>query len=180
VSTVRDDGEVRRAPAAMTSPAAFGRALAFVLRWEGGEVHDPADPGGHTKYGISKRAHPEVDIATLTVGQAAEIYRTKYWALAGCADLPWPVALGVFDMAVNAGVRTAVRCLQRAVGAVDDGVLGPATLKAVDGRDPVRVARDLAVYRMRHYAALEGWGRFGLAWTKRTIDAVVVGVTQNS
>lgn len=155
----------------------FDHAVAFVLKWEGGLVDDPNDPGGLTKYGISKRAHPGEDIANLTVARATEIYRFEYWLRARCEQMPWPVALGVFDMAVNAGVRAAIRCLQRAVGEADDGIYGPRTDIAVNGRDPVRVARDVAVERVRYYSALPGWARYGHAWTKRTVDAVVASVT---
>lgn len=151
----------------------FDRAVAFVLRQEGGEVDDPFDPGGHTKYGISKRAHPEIDIASLTEERAKEIYRTDYWHVAHCDAMPWPVALGVLDMAVNAGVRVALRCLQRAIGTKDDGEWGALSQKALDGRDPVRVARDLAVQRIRYYSAMPGWIRYSEAWTKRTIDAAM-------
>ena len=41
--------------------AYFERAIDKTLAWEGGYVNDPKDPGGETKYGISKRAHPDVD-----------------------------------------------------------------------------------------------------------------------
>jgi lysozyme family protein len=57
----------------------FERALAFTLRWEGGLSQDPDDPGGTTKYGISARAHPEVDVRNLTLEDAKEIYRKEYW-----------------------------------------------------------------------------------------------------
>ena len=50
----------------------FTRAISFVLKWEGGYVNDPADPGGKTKYGISKRYHPKVDIKALTEKEAAD------------------------------------------------------------------------------------------------------------
>ena len=36
----------------------------WILQTEGGYVNDPADPGGETKYGISKKAYPTVDIKT--------------------------------------------------------------------------------------------------------------------
>jgi len=39
-----------------------------VLRREGGAklTKDPDDPGGVTKYGISKRSNPDVDVENLT------------------------------------------------------------------------------------------------------------------
>ncbi len=52
----------------------FEGALKFTLSWKGGLVNDPNDPGGETKYGISKRAYPELDIANLTLEQAKGIY----------------------------------------------------------------------------------------------------------
>jgi hypothetical protein len=61
----------------------FERAVAFVLRHEGGYVNDPRDPGGETKYGISKRAYPRLDIKGLTEADAKEIYRRDYWEKAG-------------------------------------------------------------------------------------------------
>ena len=57
----------------------FDRALAAVLDWEGAVTNDAADPGGLTKYGISQRAYPSLDIASLTVEQAAVIYHQDYW-----------------------------------------------------------------------------------------------------
>ena len=50
----------------------FQRCVLFVLNEEGGYVNDPADPGGETNFGISMRAHPEVDIKALTKAKAAE------------------------------------------------------------------------------------------------------------
>lgn len=87
----------------------FDAALDHVFRWEGGYVNDPRDPGGETKYGISKRAYPDMDIAALTTQQAAAIYRRDYWQRAGCDDLPPAQAAALFDAAVNAGAARARR-----------------------------------------------------------------------
>lgn len=81
------------------------------MRFEGGYVNDPADPGGETKYGISKRAYPNVDIRNLTPELAGTIYENDYWGPAGCAQLPPGMALVVFDSAVNCGVQRAVNWL---------------------------------------------------------------------
>jgi Glycosyl hydrolase 108 len=82
----------------------FTRALQFTSKWEGGYVNDPQDPGGVTKYGISKRSYPKLDIENLTREQANEIYYKDYWLTSGCDSLPGPLCLVAFDSAVNHGV----------------------------------------------------------------------------
>lgn len=91
----------------------FRKSLAFVLKWEGGYVNDPDDPGGETKWGISKRNHPTLDIPNLTPEQAAKIYSDEYWDPAGCDSLPFPVCTAVFDTAVNLGVSRAVSWIKQ-------------------------------------------------------------------
>ena len=158
---------------------AFDRALEFVFRWEGGEVDDPNDPGGHTKYGISARAYPGLDIGSLTREQAREIYLRDYWAPTCCELIPFALALPLFDMAVNAGPKTAVRCLQRTLGVEDDGKIGAITLGAIQRvGDLERASRDMAVERIAYYAALPGWKHYRKGWTKRTVDAVLEGVRE--
>lgn len=85
----------------------FPEALKFVLEREGGYVNDPADPGGETKYGISKKAYPNVDIRNLTPELAGTIYQNDYWGPSGCEHLTPGMALVVFDSAVNVGVARA-------------------------------------------------------------------------
>jgi lysozyme family protein len=80
----------------------FDRAFAIVVGVEGGYTSDPRDPGGETKYGISKRANPDLDIKNLTLDQAKARYRLKYWP-AGADDWPWAEALLCFDTSVNGG-----------------------------------------------------------------------------
>jgi lysozyme family protein len=41
----------------------FEDAFKVLIGHEGGYVNDPKDPGGETKYGISKRANPGEDSA---------------------------------------------------------------------------------------------------------------------
>ena len=94
----------------------FERALAFVLKWEGGYTNDPDDPGGETNFGISKRMYPRENIRTMTRERAAELYKRDYWIPAGCDQMPFPLALVVFDTAINCGVTGAKvwakECLQ--------------------------------------------------------------------
>jgi len=84
----------------------FNLSLTFSLKWEGGEkyTNDPVDPGGETKYGISKRSYPDVDIKSLTRQEAERIYFKDYWLKAGCDKMEDKLGIVVFDSAVNCGV----------------------------------------------------------------------------
>lgn len=122
--------------------ADFGPAFQFLLPHEGGYVNDPEDLGGETKYGISKRAYPNLDIRSLTEEDAAQIYHRDYWQ-------PQPfgliisqrIANKVFDMAVNMGLHEATVLTQRACnenGQVInvDGKIGPLTIQAINACNP--------------------------------------------
>lgn len=103
----------------------------MVLKHEGGYVNHPTDPGGETKYGISKRAYPDVDIAALTEEDAEEIYYRDYWSRIKGDDLPAGVSCVVMDYAVNSGISRASKALQAACGIKNgDGIIGPHTLSA--------------------------------------------------
>jgi len=91
-------------------------ALKFTLKWEGEYSFDPDDPGGETKWGISKRSYPEEDIANLTKERALEIYLKDYWLPIGGDNLLYPYCVAVFDTAVNCGVARTKDWLRRAGG----------------------------------------------------------------
>jgi Putative secretion activating protein len=105
----------------------------WILASEGGLVNDPQDPGGLTKFGISQRAYPALDIANLTEDDAARIYARDYWDVvqAGADAMPAKLGLAVFDSAVNQGPGAAVRLLQAALRVHVDGEIGAETLGAL-------------------------------------------------
>lgn len=87
----------------------FDYCVNFVIdSLEGGDalVHDT---GGKTRFGISSRSHPTINIDNLTRQAAIDIYREEYWLPAGCEMMRWPFNLIVFDAAVNEGVSAAVK-----------------------------------------------------------------------
>jgi len=92
----------------------FRVSLQFTLKWEGGYSFDASDPGGETKWGISKKSYPSLDIKNLTAEQASDIYAKDYWLASGCDDLPLPYCTVVFDSAVNDGPATAKYWLKQA------------------------------------------------------------------
>ena len=85
----------------------FRVAMAFVRKWEGGYVNDPDDPGGETKYGISKRAYPQEDIKNLTRERAEFLYKRDYWDPLDLDKYPQDKAIVLFNVAVNMGKERA-------------------------------------------------------------------------
>lgn len=150
---------------------AFDRAFARSIGHEGGYVDNPADPGGRTKYGISQRAYPHENIAAMTLERAKLLYLRDYWQACRCHEMPEPVALEVFDAAVNCGVGQAVRFAQRAAGVADDGIVGPITLAALrNDRSPAACAARILGERLAFHAALSTWPNFGRGWARRIAD----------
>jgi lysozyme family protein len=145
----------------------FNEAFEKLIGHEGGYVNDPRDPGGETKYGISRRSYPGEIIRTMTLERAKEIYLRDYWGRAGCDAVPVDVRFDLFDMAVNSGVSAAIKTLQRTVGAADDGVLGPATLQALQSMPTMRVVMRFNGARLQFMSALPTWPAFGRGWANR-------------
>ncbi len=128
----------------------FDRAMEFVFSWEGGYVFDPKDPGGETRWGISRRAYPMLDIKDLTKDEAKDIYRHHYWERAGCNGLSWPLNMVVFDTAVNMGVKRALDFLSRTESWQDYVILRIDYYARVLGRKTYLrgwINRSVALYR---------------------------------
>ena len=150
-------------------PPAFERAVARLLGDEGGYVDNPADPGGETKFGITKREYPKVDIAALTRGEAIAIYYRDWWQRYRYSELPGPIAAKTFDLAVNIGPDHAVRCVQRALRAcgrpvTEDGAIGRATIVAAGAANQLALIAALRAEAAGYYrtlAALERGRRAG-------------------
>jgi len=119
------------------------KALDWVFGAEGDYSDDADDAGGATRFGISLRylkgkgslgdidGDGDIDaqdIRELSRTSAAPFYRMDFWDKCRCGDMPFPLAVIIFDQAVNTGSRTAARMLQKHVGAKPDGVIGSITL----------------------------------------------------
>jgi lysozyme family protein len=156
----------------MTYSPQFESILAFILKWEGGDTvtHDPRDSGGVTKFGISQKAYPELDIESLTLEQAKAIYKRDYYDNIWGDSLPYSIALVVTDFAVNAGLRRAVKALQRLVEVDVDGVFGIDTQTAVRKLDPDGLDRLIDTYtlaRNKYYVGLDN-PFFQKGWLNRS------------
>lgn len=122
----------------------FIQAVNFTLDEEGGYSNNSDDPGEETKYGISKRSYPELDIANLTKDQAIAIYYRDFWAPELYQDIIYaPIAIKVFDLAVNIGSSTIHKLVQETLNKIDpnnilkvDGILGSISIKAINNITP--------------------------------------------
>lgn len=158
--------------------ADFKKAVESVLKHEdahlSGEVTH--DSGGTTKFGISGRAHPSVDLEHLLLADAEEIYRNEYWSkIQGDEIHDNEVAAKLLDMAVNMGPHQAIVLCQRALNVLalhqaleEDGVLGRASLGALNAADPRLMLvilrsfceefyRHLAAVKPEYHKYLHGW-----------------------
>lgn len=103
----------------------------------GGYTNDPSDSGGETKWGISKRAHPELNIKALTFTEALNVYEEQYWKESYDHILSNRIAFKLFDMGVLIDVSKASRILQKAIKDCGllirvDGNVGPITIAAIN------------------------------------------------
>lgn len=159
----------------------FPRALARVLRYEGGKVNDPQDPGGKTNQGITqatynawlhRQGRASADVYNIAEADRDAIYKTQYWDIIKADELPTGLDLCVFDAAVNSGCGQAIKWLQAAMqpayaGQVD-GVAGTKTMDAVAGfSDPVDLIEDYCSRRLGTLQRLKTWARFGKGWHAR-------------
>ena len=140
----------------------FDACFAKVIKSEGGYVNDPADAGGETNLGVTigawgaylNRAIQPGEMKALTVDTVKPFYKSMYWDKVKGDDLPVGVDYAVFDFAVNAGVSRAAKFLQRAAGAVDDGVVGSGTLALVAKTTPGKLLENFAEQKEAFYNTL--------------------------
>ncbi len=148
------------------APRRFDYCIGLILLEEGGLSDHPKDPGGHTKYGISKRSHPDVDIANLTLSEAQTIYFIEYWAPIHGDLLPIGLDLLMLDCAINQGVKTAIRLLQEALRVPVDGIIGSRTEEAAHAEGPDIMGRFCALRAWR-YEINKNEDVFGKGWFLR-------------
>lgn len=148
----------------------FNEYFKIILQHEGGLVNNPNDPGGTTKYGVSllflKGLNLDVgdidhdgdidsqDIKALTIEDSKELYLKFFWNPLHLDGLKSEeLKLHIFDMGVNAGTRTAVKLLQRIIGAGDDGSLGDITTTTANNY-PGNIVDEYKKARINYYLAI--------------------------
>lgn len=162
-----------------------------ILKAEGWDKYTnrPSDRGGPTKWGITQKTLAEYrghdvtaeDVKALTEAQARDIYEEMYVIAPRFNHLPEILIPMVVDCGVNSGTRAAAKWVQRAVGAKQDGAIGPKTLAAVAAANPIATYIRICGYRFRLYGRIvtddhsqaeyaHGWNNRGSKWLDRLAD----------
>lgn len=140
---------------------------------------DKSDPGNWTggapgkgvlkgsKYGVSAKSHPELDIANLSLDDCKRIAKAEYWDKYYCDQLPPALAFHVFDTAYHGG--SPIRWLQEAVGATPDGIAGSKTIAAVRAANPAAVVMAFNRKRLTYLMGLKNWPQNAKGWTARIV-----------
>ena len=152
----------------------FERAFEYTFTNEGVYANDPSDSGGETKYGISKRSYPNLDIKNLTLEEAKKIYFCDYWLMGKFEQSSDEnIAIQLFDLSVNLGTKAMTIILQRAlrsegINVIEDGLFGSQTLSGLNNANPkILLAaikseaagyyRLIAAKNPQHQKFLKGW-----------------------
>lgn len=169
----------------------FEQAFDRLIGHEGEFTDDPKDRGNWTtgiigkgtckgtKFGISAMTYPDLDIKNLSLDQAKVIYKRDWWDKLNADSLDAAVVFQVWDFAINAGMGTAKRKLQKSVGMAEDGIIGPLTLKAIQKADLNDLLMKFNAERLNHYTSLSTWPRYGKTWTRRVAKQLVYGAMDN-
>lgn len=143
--------------------------LARIYGHEGGYVSRPLneDPGSETKWGISKRSYPNLDIKALTLADAAEIYKRDYIAPFESLSLQPGLVFQLIDFAIHSSVQTAIKCLQFELGVAHDGLIGPRTKAVVHSKTDSDLVMLITAARLDYMSDLKNWPYNSRGWTKR-------------
>lgn len=168
-------------------PTSWPSVLHNVLASEGGNVDDPADPGGRTSRGVIQRewnawrtTHRGLpaDVWAAPQEEIDVIYHEKYWAHRCIQGDKLPAGLDytVGDYGVNAGVGRPGIVLRRVLQVNADRCdISDALLAIVVKKDTPALIRAIGAERKRFYANLiaakPSLGKFRNGWMARA-DAV--------
>jgi len=175
-----------------TNNTLFDKILPLILKYEGGYVNDPNDPGGETNKGITKEVYDTYrnnkklkirSVKEITDEEVKDIYYNYYWLKGSCDKLSNNLAIIHFDTCVNAGITQAARFLQRCCGVKDDGIIGPMTLKSIEARDENNIVDKYISLRTDFYKNIAitkpYLSKFLKGWLKR-VDNLALYIKDNN
>ena len=125
--------------------AEFSQAISFLIKAEGVYSNRPTDYGGQTKYGISKRQYPKLDIENLSLENACYILENDYWKKYRIGEIREQIIANQFFInVVNMNPLSAGTILQKAINGCrivrppieEDGIVGTKTIDKINWFSP--------------------------------------------
>jgi len=157
--------------------SAFDEAFDALIGNEGGYANNPKDPGGETMWGVTARVARASGytgaMRDLPRDTAKAIAKKLYWDPLRLDELDARVAFQIFDANYNGG--HPVIWMQGAAGAKVDGLIGPATIAAVQAVDPLRFILRWNALRLRYLTSLKTFSTFGKGWANRIANNLTKG-----
>jgi lysozyme family protein len=161
--------------------AARNVLIALVIEREGG-VADIGDGKGETRWGQTPGWLAQFDLPVpQTVEDAAKNY-AAWLSITGLdaviGDEPDHAADFLIDFAVHSDHRPAIKVLQRALGLVTDGVIGPKTRAAVERANRRWLAYAILAAENRYQGGLitdnpDKHARWARGWANRNADKLL-------
>lgn len=155
----------------------YRTCLDTVLKYEGGYVNNPRDPGGATNKGITQKVYdawrkkqglPTQPVKGISQAEVESIYKNNYWDVIKGDDLPSGLDLAVFDYAVNSGPGRAAKQLQKILNVPQTGTVNATTIDAAKKNPNAWAA--LCAERLAFMKRLDTWSTFGKGWEARVND----------
>lgn len=157
--------------------SSFDDAFDALIGNEGGYSNNPADPGGETMWGVTARVARAAGyvgaMRDLPHDTAKSIAKKLYWDPLRLDEFDPRVAFQIFDANYNGG--HPVIWMQGAAGAKVDGLIGPATIAAVQATDPLRFVLRWNALRLNYFTSLNTWQTFGKGWARRIASNLTKG-----
>lgn len=157
----------------------FDTCFSLLMGNEGGYVNNPADPGGETMWGITKRVAVrwgyQGAMQDLPQDTAKSIAKSCYWDPLNLDQLPLAIAFQCFDVNYNGGF--AAKWLQASLGLIQDGVIGPQTIAAARMSNQWQVVALFNAQRLRYYTGLKN-PTFMNGWANRVAGNLEKGGLQ--
>lgn len=161
-----------------TYPPFYETVFERIVGHEGSYVLDSRDPGRETKFGISKRSYPNLNIKDLTLSQAKAIWFHDFWM--PVRDLPHrSVQFQLCDAAYHHGFHNAIQFLQRAVGVADDGIWGVRSKEAYEKLTENDILLRFIGYRLQFMTKLSTFTAFGRGWSSRIAENLFYAAADN-
>lgn len=150
--------------------ANYPASLAFTLKYEGGRVDNPKDPGGRTNQGVTQKTYDawrgkkglsRKDVYEMAASERDEIYKIGYWDTVGGDAIPAGPDLATFDYGVNSGPSRGKAAYTAARAA---------------SADPATIAKAICARRMSFLRGLGTFKTFGKGWTTRVAACEALAV----